>query len=198
MRVSCGNGLSQACQWVPGPGADSRDRLCGAGACVGLQLIQNHLSGYGYGLLCLGGRAHANGLFWVDGDGVEDDLVAAAMDVEDVEQVFHADIVGSERGGVIARETRGGAGDCADGVAVVRGIDEDNAVGGLERLKQREAACAAVEAFHIGRKGELFELPHDVYTDAFIAHEDVAQAEHQRLQFRTFCHFSPGRTSIHQ
>ena len=49
----------------------------------------------------------------------------AALNVEHVEQVFHADVVRGERGWIVARKLRSSAGDGSDGIAVVGGIDDD-------------------------------------------------------------------------
>ncbi len=51
----------------------------------------------------------------------------------------------------------------------------------LQRLQQNEAARPAVEALDAGRQRVLFEGPHHVNADALIAHDDVAEPEHERL-----------------
>ena len=45
------------------------------GVCGGLEFGEDLLDGYGYGLFAAFGKAHADGLLGIDGDGVEDDLV---------------------------------------------------------------------------------------------------------------------------
>ena len=132
----------------------------------------------------------------VDSDGEENNFVCPALNVKHVKQVFHADIVSSERGWVITREAWRSAADRADRTAVGRRINKDDAVGVLQRLQQREAAGATIQALHTCRQCVLFQFSYNINANAFIAHEDVAQAKHQRL-YRFICHSSPGQTSIH-
>jgi len=62
----------------------------------------------------------------------------AALDVKHVQQVFHPDIMGSERRRVIARELWRRPRDCANGIAIRRRVDQDDAIGVLQRLQQRK------------------------------------------------------------
>ncbi len=117
----------------------------------------------------------------IDGDGVEGDAGSSALNVEDIEEVFDADVVGCECGRVVAREAGLCAGDGADGVSVGGGIDEDDAAGGLEGFEEGEAACTAVEEFDAFGQCKLLQGVDGMDADAFIAHENVAEADNEGL-----------------
>ena len=55
----------------------------------------------------------------------------AALDIKHVQEIFHAYIVRSECGRIIARETRGGARNGSYRVAVGCRVDQDDAIGVL-------------------------------------------------------------------
>lgn len=113
----------------------------------GVQFGEDAANGQVGGCLGLHGQVHRNGLVRVDGDGVENDLSLAALDIEHIEEIFDADVVGGECGWIVARKAGCGARDSAEWVAVGRSIDEDDAVGGLKGLEEDESAGAAVETF---------------------------------------------------
>ncbi len=121
------------------------------------QFRQNTLLGFLRGFGYDGRELHGDGLPGIDGDGVEHDVARSALHVERIEQIFHADVVRGERGRVILRKARRGAGDGAGRVAVGCGVDENDAAGVLERLEEDEAAGAAVKTFDACRQGVLFE-----------------------------------------
>jgi len=75
---------------------------------------------------------------------------------------------------VVAREARRGATDGADRVAVVGGINNDDAVGVLKRFEESESAGASIEAFNVCGEWFLFDGADYVDANALIAHEDVA------------------------
>ena len=64
------------------------------------------------------GKTHTNGLLGFDCDGIEDDFVLAALDIEHIQQIFHANVMGRERRRIIARELRSGARHRTDWVSI--------------------------------------------------------------------------------
>ena len=145
----------------------------------------------------LDGHLHVDGLLGVDGDGVEGDFAFSAEEVEDIEEIFDANIVCGEGGWIVAGKARRGAGDGADGAGVGGGIDHDDAVGQLQGFEEDEASSAAVEALDMGGQVELREPSYDVYADSLVTQYCVAQPQHQCFWLATL-HASPVRTSIHR
>src|SRR4051794_27350690 len=143
-------------------------------------------------------QIHRDLLVWIDADRVEDHVAIAALHVERVQQVLHANVVRGERGRIIFRELGRSARDGADGVFVSRGVDEDDTVSILERLKKNKAARAAIETFNICGEGMLAQGPDDVNSYTFIAHNHVAEPQDQGFMSMavSIYHFSPGRISI--
>jgi len=129
------------------------------------------------------GKAHANRLLWIDRDGVENDLVLTALNIEHVEQVFHADVVRREGGRIIARELRRSARHRADRVTIRCRVNNDDTIGVFKRFKQSETAGPAIKTFNTGRHWMFFKLADCVDTDAFVAHQDVAKAKYERFNF---------------
>src|ERR1035437_5147977 len=148
------------------------------------QLRQNlghgHIGGLGYHWREL----QRDGLLGINRDSVENYLGTSSLNVKNIQQVFDADVVCGECGRIIAREFGRGAGDSAGRVAVCGCVDEDDVAGALQRPEQCESARAAVQALHIGWEWVLLQSSYYMDADAFIAHDDVAQAQHQCLLVR--------------
>ena len=71
------------------------------------------------------------------------------MHVEGVEEVLYADVVRGESGRVVRGES--GRGPCYGSrrVSVIRGVDQDDVIGRLQRLQQDKTAGTPVEAFNV-------------------------------------------------
>jgi hypothetical protein len=140
-------------------------------------------------------QVHGDRLPGIDGDGIENDVAFAALHIEGVEEIFDTDVVGGERRGIVGGEAWRGAGDGSRRVPVVGGVDEDDVAGFLQRLKQNESASAAIEALHVRGEGMFFERPDNMDADAFVAHDHIAEPQHQSL----FClqrHLAPHPTLL--
>ncbi len=96
-----------------------------------VQLRQNQFHRICGGLLAHCGEAHSDRLLRVDGDGVEHNFVRATLHIEQIQQIFHADVMRGQRWRIVAREARRGAGDGANRVAVGGRVDHDDAIGAL-------------------------------------------------------------------
>ena len=74
--------------------------------------------------------------------------------------------------------------DGARGATVARGVDEDDVIRPVELGEQVDPAGAAVEQAHAGHGPLVFQGAEDVDAHALVAHEQVADAEHEHAVAR--------------
>jgi hypothetical protein len=70
---------------------------------------------------------------------------------------------------------RSSTGYRAKRISISRSIDQNDSVCILQRLKQNESTCSAVQAFYAIRQFVLLEGSDHMNADPFVAHDDVAE-----------------------
>src|SRR3569833_1796343 len=101
------------------------------------------------------------------------------MHIESVQEIFHADIMGSKRRRIILQKPRSRAGYRSRGISVIGGINQDDVPGSLKRLEQYESAGTAIEALHIRWEGRVFQGSHHMDADALVAHDHIPEPQNE-------------------